>query len=275
VYCWGSGSEGRIGVDSYDPASPTYDDTDPHLPRKVSSEGTFLNASVTDIGVWGSVSCAIEGGAMFCWGSGIELGEPKVIDNPEVSPYFPTFNTAKPVSTGPDGFSNTNIDSFSKAKDGNSDGSHACAIRSGAVYCWGTNRSGQLGNGNVLPTVDDEDPTQLSPVNVVDFMPPLAPVSTSEVGVASNSPTFSNTSVTIVSAGQRFTCAVQGGNLYCWGVNDYGQLGTGDDNSTQRSIPWLVFNPSEDPGTPSFDFDIDLDHYLRAAEEMTSLPDTR
>jgi alpha-tubulin suppressor-like RCC1 family protein len=269
VYCWGSGSEGRIGVDSYD-------DTDPHLPRKVSSEGTFLNASVTDIGVWGTVSCAIEGGAMFCWGSGIELGEPKVIDpNPEVSPYFPTFNTAKPVSSGPDGFSNTNIDSFSKAKDGNPDGSHACAIRSGAVYCWGTNRSGQLGNGNVLPTVDDEDPTQLSPVNVVDFMSPLAPVSTSEVGVASNSPTFSNTSVTIVSAGQRFTCAIRGGNLYCWGVNDYGQLGTGDDNSTQRSIPWLVFNPSEDPGTPSFDFDIDLDHYRRAADEMTSLPDTR
>ncbi len=267
VHCWGSGSSGQIGSGAWDSSSP-------HLPRTVSVAGAFLNASVTDIGVWGTVSCAIEGGAMFCWGSGIELGEPKVIDpNPEVSPDFPTFNTAKPVSSGPDGFSNTNIDSFSKAKDGNSDGSHACAIKSGAIYCWGTNRSGQLGNGNVLPTVDDEDPTQLSPVKVVDFMPP---VSTSEVGVASNSPTFSNTSVTIVSAGQRFTCAVQGGNLYCWGVNDYGQLGTSDNDSVERSIPWLVFNPSAAEGPNRPIGPIDLDHYLdRLSDETTALPDTR
>jgi alpha-tubulin suppressor-like RCC1 family protein len=273
VYCWGSGSEGRIGVDSYDPASPTYDDTDPHLPRKVSSEGTFLNASVSDIGVWGATSCAIEDGAMFCWGSGIVMGAPLGGDG-----YYPVFFTATPVSSGPDGFSNTSIESFALAKDA-TEGSHACAIKSGAVYCWGANKYGQLGNGNVLPTVDENgdptyDATQLAPVEVVDHQE-IAPVSTSEVGVTSNLPTYLNSNVTVVTGGQTFTCAIRGGNLYCWGRNDYGQLGTGDDNSTQRSIPWLVFNPSEDPGTPSFDFDIDLDHYRRAAEEMTSLPDTR
>lgn len=273
VYCWGSGSEGRIGVDSYDPASPTYDDTDPHLPRKVSSEGTFLNASVSDIGVWGATSCAIENGAMFCWGSGIVMGAPLGGDG-----YYPVFFTATPVSSGPDGFSNTSIESFTLAKDA-TEGSHACAIKSGAVYCWGANKYGQLGNGNVLPTVDENgdptyDATQLAPVEVVDHQE-IAPVSTSEVGVTSNLPTYLNSNVTVVTGGQTFTCAIRGGNLYCWGRNDYGQLGTGDDNSTQRSIPWLVFNPSEDPGTPSFDFDIDLDHYRRAADEMTSLPDTR
>lgn len=273
VYCWGSGGEGQIGVDSYDPASPTYDDTDPHLPRKVSSEVTFLNASVSDIGVWGATSCAIEGAAMFCWGSGRALGAPLGGDG-----YFPVFYTATPVNSGPDGFSNTSIESFSLAKDGNVDGAHACAIRSGEIYCWGGNRDGQLGNGIVLPTIDENgdpiDATQLTPVKVVDHRE-ITPVSTSDVGVASNSPTFVNTGVTAVSAGQRFTCAIYGGNLYCWGTNDWGQLGTGDGDDALRSIPWLVFNPSEDPGTPSFDFDIDLDHYRRAADEMTSLPDTR
>jgi len=95
---------------------------------------------------------------------------------------------------------------------------HSCAVTTGnAVYCWGANTSGQLGNGS--------DDTQSS-------VPVQVKAGAQGDGYLSG--------VESVSAGGNHSCAVTTGNtVYCWGYNAYGQLGKGRplDNS---SVPVQV-----------------------------------
>jgi alpha-tubulin suppressor-like RCC1 family protein len=81
-------------------------------------------------------------------------------------------------------------------------GWHTCALTgSGDAYCWGNNDKGQLGNGPVtsLPTI-----------------------STVPVAVAGS------LKFTSIAATWDHTCGlVASGAAYCWGTNDFGQLGNG------------------------------------------------
>jgi len=78
------------------------------------------------------------------------------------------------------------------------------------AYCWGVNGVGQLGDGT---TTDRNTPVAVRP----------------PAGVLFDS----------VSAGQDHACALSStGALYCWGGNDFGQLGTG--STTPVSTPTLV-----------------------------------
>jgi alpha-tubulin suppressor-like RCC1 family protein len=78
-------------------------------------------------------------------------------------------------------------------------GGHTCALTDdGAVWCWGDNQFGQVGDGT---TTDSRVPAEV-------------------IG--------SDASVTSVSAGANHTCAVlANGVVKCWGENSTGQLGDG------------------------------------------------
>ena len=78
----------------------------------------------------------------------------------------------------------------------------SCAVSSGSVYCWGSTYYGGVGNGVI------EAGSVNYPSKVVD-----------------GSDGFSNSGVTAVDAGGANACAIAGGSVYCWGDNDYGQLG--------------------------------------------------
>ncbi|MFS8496423.1 MAG: S-layer homology domain-containing protein [Actinomycetes bacterium] len=80
---------------------------------------------------------------------------------------------------------------------------HACAVsEEGRVYCWGSNRDGQLG----VP--------ETSSSSVPVLVPGL-------------------TNVISVSAGGSHTCATtESGQAYCWGQGANGRLGTGSNEST-------------------------------------------
>jgi alpha-tubulin suppressor-like RCC1 family protein len=90
---------------------------------------------------------------------------------------------------------------------------HTCALlASGSAVCWGGNDSGQIGDGTTL--------TRLSPTPVRD------PTGVSNLaGIVS------------LSSHGSHTCALQGGsgNVYCWGLNDSGQLG--DGTTVNRALP--------------------------------------
>lgn len=89
-----------------------------------------------------------------------------------------------------------------------------CALSAtGTVYCWGYNADGQLGNGSATSSA--------------------VPVAVTATGV------LAGTTLTEVSAGASFTCALGGtGVPYCWGLDSGGQLG--NSSTTTSSVPVAV-----------------------------------
>ena len=79
-------------------------------------------------------------------------------------------------------------------------GEHACAIESGAAYCWGENYSGELGDGN--------NTNSSVPVAVV------------------TSGVLAGKTLTQITSGYEMTCALDSeGTAYCWGRDSEGELG--------------------------------------------------
>jgi alpha-tubulin suppressor-like RCC1 family protein len=93
---------------------------------------------------------------------------------------------------------------------------HWCAlVAGGAVTCWGTDSSGELGDGTIQGTSP--------PVTVPNL-----------------------TGVTALAAGVEFTCALMAnGTVECWGDNSYGQLGVAPVTGPSCTC---VFAPTPVPG---------------------------
>jgi hypothetical protein len=84
-------------------------------------------------------------------------------------------------------------------------------LDTGAVKCWGSNSSGQLGDGNSGGYTELPSPITGSVIT------------TGERAIA-------------ISAGGNFSCALlESGGVKCWGANNQGQLGDGTTNQT--SVP--------------------------------------
>jgi alpha-tubulin suppressor-like RCC1 family protein len=92
---------------------------------------------------------------------------------------------------------------------------HTCAVADGEVYgevwCWGDNTSGQLGDGSSGAASSRPTPRQVS----------------------------SLAGVVAIAAGGGHTCAATATQLFCWGRNDFGQIGDGT-NSGPRLAPTAV-----------------------------------
>ena len=192
VYCWGRNTEGELGNGATTASS---------TPVAVSTSGVLAGITVTQItSDAGQSECALgSSGAAYCWGynSNGQLG------NNTVS------NSSVPVAVSTSGvLSGVTLTQVSSGTNS------TCALSStGAAYCWGGNSNGQLGNSS----------TAASPV----------PVAVSTSGV------LSGVTVTQVSAGNAFACAVGGtGAAYCWGYNASGQLGNA--STTSSSVPVAV-----------------------------------
>ncbi len=91
-------------------------------------------------------------------------------------------------------------------------GRHSCGIRtSGRLFCWGADDRGQLGDGGT-------NTPQPMPVEVAG----------------------GETDWVAVSAGYDHTCALRSsGRLYCWGIDDNGELGDGSPGEA-RTVPTQV-----------------------------------
>lgn len=138
---------------------------------------------------------------------------------------------------------------------------HACAIQSGQLWCWGAGTDGRLGLGSTAPSS--------SPVRVgtASDWASVAAGAVHTCGIRAGAlycwgqnldgelglgaPSADRTTPVRVGtdgdwesvhAGAQFTCGLRAGSqLYCWGLNTSGQLGVGD--ATMRASPTRVYLP--------------------------------
>ena len=99
----------------------------------------------------------------------------------------------------------------------------SCVLSTGGVvYCWGSTFYGAVGNGATLAQ-GGMLASHKFPAKVVE-----------------GSDGFVNSGVTSIDAGGASACAIKSGSLYCWGLNDRGQLG--NNSTTNSSTPVKVAN---------------------------------
>jgi len=138
-----------------------------------------------------------------------------------------------------------------------SGGSHTCALRTdGTIWCWGGDTFGQLGNGAGLtdnqhvPIQESTAATDWVMVNAGDQHTCAVKTNgtlwcwgSANDGRLGNGAAFGNqetpsqestaaTNWAAVEAGNRHTCAIKtNGTLWCWGLDNWGQLGNGADGA--------------------------------------------
>ncbi len=156
---------------------------------------------------------------------------------------------------------------------------HTCALlTSGTLDCWGSNSSGQLGNGGSTP--DSGSPLAVSSLSgdasaaAAGYYHTCALTTAGEVkcwggntygqlgnnsmGLGSTVPitvvTSNNaaiTGITAVGTGGLHTCAltIPPGGVSCWGWNYYGQLGNNSATITSSATPVTVVDGGNTPLT--------------------------
>ena len=100
----------------------------------------------------------------------------------------------------------TRVEKLEQVAEVRAGGAHSCArTTDGEVYCWGSNETGQIGAEYVDPADVEE------PVNISQFFEGEAKA---------------------LDVAFHHSCVIAGEarQLYCWGNNDYGQLGLDDLN---------------------------------------------
>ena len=173
--------------------------TDRSSATAVYTDGVLSGQTVTRVSAGTEFTCAVASGASYCWGKQSN-GR---LGNNSVLSSFKKAPVAVYTQDLPDGLTFTEISAGT---------AHACAVAGAQAFCWGRNTSGQLGNGTT---------TQTGKPVAVNTGGPLA-----------------GTTVTGISAGDTFSCAVASAAAYCWGNNGSGQLGT--NSFTNSSVPVAV-----------------------------------
>jgi alpha-tubulin suppressor-like RCC1 family protein len=237
LFCWGSNSYGQLGDGTYDNRLG---------PTAVPGVSRFMVVSAG----WGHTCALASDGTAYCWGrnDGGQLG-----DGTDA-----TRSTSTPVAADLQ---------FTAVSAGFS---HTCAVASdGTAYCWGDNGYGQLGDGTedarYSPTpvasslrfaslsVGGAHSCGVASAGTVhcwgsDFGGQLGAATTETCGMysrpCSTIPIQVSGSIAFdqVAAGGSHTCAIaRDGTAYCWGTNNYGQVGTATTETC--GDPEVTYNP--------------------------------
>ena len=216
VYCWGSNEEGELGYNA--PNHPTLSPNpvpvatggDPYWRLQPGYKAVKLSTS----GSRSQTMCAImDTGIAYCWGQAIfgQTGS---------TAFSPHYNYGQPVRVtnisnvtdiSQDGYSYmaTHLGTTTTAQS--SRATHVCAIASGKVYCWGGAGNGQSG----ASAYDETYYRTYAVPKEVTGLP----------GVPKR-----------IAVGLGHSCALvelsDGKHkVYCWGANEFGQLGANKDAS--------------------------------------------
>jgi alpha-tubulin suppressor-like RCC1 family protein len=208
-WCWGFNTSGQLGNGSVVTSNIPVAVTMPALVTGIDSTSLVVGAAHSCAIVSTSTSLVSPTGSVLCWGSNGygQLGNGVAYTSTSFS------NVAVAAAVG---------ETFTSLTAGEY---HTCGVTTaGTARCWGRNNAGQLGDG-----------TQVTPATAV-------PVT------VAGSLTWRS-----LSAGELFTCGVVGtasgggttigaGTVYCWGDNEYGQIGqrTAGTNGLPELTPKIV-----------------------------------
>jgi len=268
VYCWGYAR--WLGVDSGD-CQPEFYYLTPTQVKGVGGSGYLTDVSQIDLGGFGlwqceNFICALKtDGTVYCWGynSNGQLG-----DNTTSTHKYPT-----PVKgVGGSGYL-TDVSQISVGI------SYTCALKTdGTVYCWGGNGSGQLGDNT---TINRYTPVQVKGIGGEGYLTDVSQISLGDVhtcalktngtvycwghnvegqlgdntnenkktpvqvqGINGEGYLLNIVQIGLGGGGWGHTCALKtDGTVYCWGANNFGQLG--DNTTTNRHTPVPVMMGEE------------------------------
>jgi alpha-tubulin suppressor-like RCC1 family protein len=255
VKCWGENSTGQLG-----------DGTTANSPTPVTVQGL---SGVAAVAAGDSYTCALTtAGAVWCWGKNDDgqVGQVDPVDPPD--PCDPSDSSdpcepSDPSEQDPESSFHTpqllmdSNDVPIHATGISAGSSHACAIVAGAVDCWGSNATGQLGfsgesSAVPVPIAGLTDVTAIAagghhtcavasgtvrcwgkPGDELGGTPPAGQVWVETTGLGT---------VTAVASGGQSSCALTDTSLYCWGNNTSGQLGDGTtvDQETPVAVVGLA-----------------------------------
>jgi alpha-tubulin suppressor-like RCC1 family protein len=229
LYCWGSDSQGEVGDGPADLAVS---------PRRI---GTFEDWANVSTGL--AHTCGVRtNGKLYCWGANWngQLGNGST--NPSDVPLrIGTSEDWANVSTGQ---------------------GHTCGVRTtGELYCWGSDNHGQVGDGGGF------DPNSITSPKRIGTFEDWANVSAGAAytcGVRKNGKLYcwgyddrgqvgdgdatpaadaprrigAGEDWARVSTGRSHSCGVRkDGRLYCWGWDEFGQVGDGGSDTTAIKTP--------------------------------------
>jgi alpha-tubulin suppressor-like RCC1 family protein len=240
TWCWGGNYQGQVGI----PGSGK----DLYLTQVPGIPATAIQVSAGD-----RHTCALMGdGTIWCWGDDV-LGE---LDG-------------TPTGNGTGGLLPLAVTALGNDNVEISTGYYAtCAVKTGgALWCWGDNRSGQLGNGTVVnggaPPGEVVIPGHVaSHISMAEGYACAAATDgtawcwgSNQVGQLGNGSTTGSAlpvqvsglaSVDKIVASDGVTCAREAdGSVWCWGSTQVGELGNGSATSSS-SVPVRVlgFGPA-------------------------------
>lgn len=195
LFCWGRADHGDLGIVPTEICFSANDPDCSSTPVEVYTNQAPRQVDAFDLG--GQGGCLIDGSNVFCWGSG-SFNHNGTGTQADV--FAPT-QIALPGGFVP---TDVSVGTFG-----------ACVLGTVAggtttVLCWGANDHGQLGTGTRGPDDCGGTGCSLTPVEVT---PPT--------GV----------SFTRVELGNANACGLgDDGLLYCWGADNFGQVGIGSTN---------------------------------------------
>ena len=232
VLCWGANGWGQLGRGFIDDSVPPFYRGVPALTTDTSAYSAISTTGVTTCGIIAST------GRVKCWG----------------------YNSDGSIGAGytSAGVSNPTHTSDTSAY---SDVSGTCGVvaSTGQIKCWGPNGLGYVGDGTT--TTPRTSPTPVNDAStygtvlgndyaggIAGGQASICAIRTSDkqlmcwgfngngqLGVGDTTDRYSPTAVTVsaaysqVALGYNSGCAIRAdnGQVYCWGLNSYGQLGTG------------------------------------------------
>jgi alpha-tubulin suppressor-like RCC1 family protein len=152
-------------------------------------------------------------------------------------------NSGTPSTSFVDVLLDNSITTFDKASIVDGGMSHMCALeQTGLIRCWGSNSSGQLGDGTQVDRFGAKEILGFNATSVATGTGHSCAISpANEVFCWGTNPTATGVGSTLtplqvvgvpgaaeVSVGNGFTCMVAGdGKVFCWGEGSNGQLGNG------------------------------------------------